>query len=105
MTTSWYPLDRDELRALFDLVVSTTDFGSSFFESDDVMLLRKLAEALGIDSMEGTPSDNRKHIAHAFSLLSGSDTAPTGLLRDGPPVPRCRWCNKAEDDQVHGGDA
>lgn len=47
------------LRALFDIAVSSMDFGSGFLDDEEVSHLRAVAVILGVDPMRGTP-DNFK---------------------------------------------
>jgi hypothetical protein len=47
------------LRALFDIAVSSMDFGSGFLDDEEVARLREVAELLGVDPMAATPENFR----------------------------------------------
>lgn len=48
-------IDDEVLRALFDVAVSSVDFGSGFLDDEEVACLRRAAEILGVDPMVATP--------------------------------------------------
>lgn len=54
------------LQGIFDLAVGSMDFGSGFWDDDDVRIGREVAELIGVDPIEGTPEPYRKRIAHTF---------------------------------------
>ena len=60
------------LRALFDVAVSSMDFGSGFLDDEEVAYLREVAGILGVDPAEATPANFRcKYRRHheAFPYL------------------------------------
>jgi len=59
-------VNREQLKALFDVAVGSLDFGSGFWDIDATEAARGIAEALGIDPMEATPSEFNKRYPHAF---------------------------------------
>jgi hypothetical protein len=54
------------LRILFDALVNSMDFGSGFLDSEDVEALRAVAVMIGVDPMDGTPSDFAHQYPHTF---------------------------------------
>ena len=50
-------VNRELLQIVFDLVVNSMDFGSGFFDEDDVKATRELATIIGLDPMVGTPEN------------------------------------------------
>lgn len=85
-------LPREALRALFDLVVNSMDFGSGFWEAADTDVARAVAAVLGIDPMEATPYDHRKNYEHTH--------VPAGWMNRGT-VYRCKWCSLDLDPQLY----
>lgn len=59
-------IDTEDLKALFDVAVSSMDFGSGFLDTDEVNMLRRIAEAIGVDPMVATPHDFRSRYSHQF---------------------------------------
>ena len=52
-------INDEVLRALFDVAVSSMDFGSGFLDDEEVHALREVAGILGVDPAEGTPANFR----------------------------------------------
>jgi hypothetical protein len=102
-------IDDQVLRALFDVAVSSMDFGSGFLDDEEVVSLRRAAEIIGVDPMAATP-DNFKckyrqhHAAMAYLDISmftawvdGRKKNAYDRLEDGRlAMDRCRrigmWC-------------
>lgn len=89
------------LEELFDLAVNSTGFGSGYWDNDDVVTSRAVAEILGVDPAEATPRDFRKYFAHDFAPYLDSHGRPRPGFFGGEP--RCQHCNAAEDHVVHHG--
>jgi hypothetical protein len=75
------------LRALFDIAVSSMDFGSGFLDDEDVAVLRQTAVILGVDPMTATPQKFRckyrgHHEAQALLDTSFFTAWPDGLKRN-----------------------
>lgn len=60
-------LPLEDLKAMFDMATSSMDFGSGFLDTDEVVLLRKIAVRLGVDPIEGTPYDHKPNYPHVES--------------------------------------
>lgn len=87
MTT---PIETEDLRALFDLVVKSMDFGSGFFDGEEADLLRKIAVTLGVDPMEATPSNVASQYPHTYKPKAYDHSV-------------CAWdCGRSLDSAVHG---
>jgi hypothetical protein len=83
-------LPTEDLKALFDIATNSLNFGSGFLDKDEIDLLRRVAEVLGVDPMQGTPSNDAKHYPHAFKP---HDRA----------VFICGWdCGLPAESDVHG---
>jgi hypothetical protein len=52
-------IDDEVLRALFDVAVSSMDFGSGFLDDEEVVSLRRAAEIIGVDPAVATPQNFR----------------------------------------------
>lgn len=48
---------RGDLRAVLDVATMSLDFGSGFLDSEQVVVLRRLAEIVGIDPRVATPAN------------------------------------------------
>jgi hypothetical protein len=76
-------IDKVTLQGLFDIAVGSMDFGSGFLDIDDVKVLRKVAELLGVDPSEGTPGPIcYRHLWHQDCALPW-------------------WCGKPSNDPIH----
>ena len=83
-------IDRWLVCTVFDVAVESEDFRAGLLIAKEVMAMRAVAAGLGLDPMEGTPSQMRCQFApHDWG---------TGL--HGPPR-HCRHCCNPEP----GGDA
>jgi hypothetical protein len=81
---------RVDLQAIFDLAVQSMDFGSGFWDVDDVVAAGQVAVVLGLDPFEtATPPDFKRRIPHAFRAYPW------------PRGEKCRFCNKVASDQIH----
>lgn len=86
------PIPTEDLRALFDVAVGSMNFASGFLDTDEVNMLRRVAEALSVDPMEATPHEFRTQYPHAFRE-SRSLFASERLL--------CCWCNRESFHPLH----
>jgi hypothetical protein len=114
---------------VFDALVSSMDFGSGFLETDDVVALRELATAIGVDPNKGTPSEFAAQYPHpyepaadrvAIAYISGALSQRVAYSVTNSPYtvndideskmpaftpckvgPYNRWCNKPEDHEIH----
>lgn len=84
--TDTVAVGRVDLQTLFDLAVGSLDFGSGFWDVDDVEAADRIATALGVDtaSSGGTYA---KRMPHAF--------------KTGPYPNWCGYCGNALTDQRH----
>lgn len=53
-------IEWDVLRVLFDAAVSSLNFGSGFWDIEDVRAARRVAVLLGLDPKAGTPTEFTK---------------------------------------------
>jgi hypothetical protein len=94
-------IEVEKLKMLFDLIVQSMDFGSGFLDHEDVTLLREIAVIIGVDPMEGTPSEMVARIVHPFKRRD----YPAGYHFDPSRYYEwCRWCGKRHDDPIHARD-
>jgi hypothetical protein len=122
-------LDFEHAQRIFDALVNSMDFGSGFLETDDVVALRALAEAIGVDPNIGTPSEFAAQYPHPYdgetdrqriAWQSGALTQTVAYSVTGAPYtvnviddaklpdfspckvgPHGRWCGKPEDHEIH----
>lgn len=122
-------LDFEHAQRIFDALVNSMDFGSGFLETDDVVALRALAVAIGVDPNVGTPSEFAAQYPHPYkpapsregiAYVSGALTSTVAYTVNGHPYtvnhideakmpdfvpcnvgPYGRWCNKPEDHEIH----
>jgi hypothetical protein len=113
-----------DARHLFDLAIDTPLLCSGSFETDDVALLRRLAELIGVDPGKATPQDFVRDFPHAFrpfnigiERMEVRDAASPGGIRWetdedvcarlGESPDRCqagdynRRCTRPADDPIH----
>lgn len=81
----------EDLRALFDIAVGSLNFTSGFLDSEETEVLRRVAVAIGVDPMVGTPSEFATQYPHAFRARE--DVAPVLIRLQRNP---CHWCNQPE---------
>jgi hypothetical protein len=63
-------LDLGDARRLFDLAVDTPLLCSGSFETDDVVVLRRLAATIGVDPARATPDEFAAQFPHPFARRS-----------------------------------
>jgi hypothetical protein len=85
------PVQRDDLRTLFDLVVHSLDFGSGFLDGNDVPALRRVAELIGVDPMIATPENEAWKYPHKFKEFRYFEDETV----------RCGLCKRAKDFGKH----
>lgn len=61
-------VEKKDLQHLFDLAVGSLDFGSGFWESDDVDAARRIAEVLGVEPWEAVPRGFEKNYEHEYEV-------------------------------------
>lgn len=77
---------REDLQLLYDLAIGSLDFGSGFWDIDDVEMAHRIAEVLGVDKV--TPSLPRKQVPHK--------------ARPAAWAPKmCALCSRDVIDQIH----
>ena len=114
----------EDARHLFDLAVDTPLVCSGSFETDDVALLRKLAQLIGVDPARATPDEFVRDFPHSFKPFNihvernevRDDSARSGIrwetdeevyARLGETPDRCsaggysRRCMRPADDPIH----
>ena len=106
----------EDARHLFDLAIDTPLLCSGSFETDDVKVLRALAEKINVDPSVATPDDFVRDFPHAFKAWRPS--ADLGKCRadrlevierlgQGTTPDRCsaggykRRCLRAQSDPMH----
>lgn len=92
MSDETMTLPTEDVRQLFDLVVHSMDFGSGFLDSDDVTLLRRVAEHIGVDPMVATPSEFKRDYPHPFKRHKMWN----GVFSDA-----CDACGQREEHPTH----
>lgn len=96
------PVERETLRAIFDLAVNSLNFGSGFWDSEETNAARAIAGLIGVDPMEATPPDLRKHYAHAWKAQERVDFSSWWTEVDIRAYnAKCDWCGKAADAAIH----
>jgi hypothetical protein len=84
-------IELETLRALFDLVVGSMNYGSGFYDEDDVKIILKVAEQIG--AIDGLEIPDRSDRSKRFRL-----TKPH-LWHQECKLP---WrCGKAANDPIH----
>lgn len=86
-------LPLDDARRLFDLATDSPLICSGSFETDDVVVLRRLAVLIGADMAAATPSEFVRDFPHPFAPFSARFEA--NEVRD-PVTDRMRWETDAE---------
>lgn len=101
-------LPLDDLRRLFDLAVDTPLLCSGSFDTDDVNVLRRVAEALGVDPETITPDEFITQYEHRFKPRQvNRDRRETGEWRTpgGTVVeehaPGTRYVSRPETDEEY----
>lgn len=108
-------ISREDLRRLFDLATDSPLICSGSFETDDVVVLRRLAELIGVDPNVATPDEFAAQYPHPFkrrpvhAKMLGSETGEKAQARiaEERADPGCRvgkygrWCGKPADDPIH----
>jgi hypothetical protein len=83
---------RETLQALFDIAVNSLDFGSGFLDFEDAEHLRSVAALLGVDPMNGTPWNVRRHYPHAAKPYDGLSS----YMSD-----KCSICQEVVGNVIH----
>lgn len=113
----------DDARRLFDLALGMDAACSGYMDSEDVALMRRMAEALGVDPAVATPGEFASQYPHAYleppgyikdkarpiveSVLSrgrGSAWMPdhTYVPKGGWPCHASGRCGKPREHEIHG---
>jgi hypothetical protein len=93
-------LENEDIRFLFDMSVGSMDFGSGFLDHEEVVRLRRIAEHLGIDVKEATPSNFRASFAHDFTEPRKTRAY---VKNDPKTIIVCGYCGRLEENPVHHG--
>lgn len=92
----------EDIKALLDIATHSMDWGSGFLDHEEVATLRRVAEAVGVDPIEVTPSEWRRQYAHEFKAVP---PRPAHLRPiDGPLAPTCTFCHVGPNDTIHHGE-
>lgn len=86
----------DDARRLFDLATDSPLICSGSFETDDVVVLRRLAETIGVDPAKATPSEFVRDFPHPFEPFRVD--IERNELRDHRAPHGIRW---ETDDEVY----
>jgi hypothetical protein len=86
-------IERGNLQALYDICVHSMDFGSGFLVDEEVQQLRAVAEVLGQDPMDATPSDFTKKYPHAYKAYFNTYINKEATV--------CKWCSGPSDAPWH----
>lgn len=82
----------EDLKVLFDALVSSMDFGSGFLDTEEVNALRNVAVLLGVDPTDATPSEFAAQYPHDFRRRTSSWP---------PSDDRCGHCRRTGEDPIH----
>lgn len=108
-------LRREDAQRLFDLATDSPLICSGSFETDDVVVLRRLAALIGVDPNVATPDEFAAQYPHPFkrrpvhAKMLGGETGEQAQARiaEERADPGCRvgkygrWCGKPADDPIH----
>lgn len=118
-------ISREDLRHLFDLANDSPLVCSGSFETDDVKVLRRIADAIGVDPDEITPVEFVRDFPHAFrrrevfgrpsrvwegaTFRMETPDEQAVRMREEHDDERCvaggtystRRCNRPEADEIH----
>jgi hypothetical protein len=78
------------LRTLLDLATNTLDFSSGYWDTEDTVAARRVAELLGVDPMTVTPAEHRRNYPHPFVARSKANYY-------------CRTCDMPREHGAHEG--
>lgn len=84
----------EDLRALFDIGVGSMNFTSGCLDTDEVEVLRRVAAALGVDPMAGTPSEFATQYPHDFKPHHYLQDEREFFRKQGRD--KCGWCCRPE---------
>ncbi len=82
----------EDLKVLFDALVTSMDFGSGFLDTEEVNALRNIAVLLGVDPTDATPTEFASQYPHGFRQRTSSWP---------PSDDRCGHCRRTIDDPIH----
>lgn len=94
-------LKRDHLNAIFDLAINSMDFGSGFWDNEDVEAVRGIAMVLGLNPMLATPHNFKRSYRHAWKGRNTSNYGSHHLARNPNLVTDCIVCGEDRDHPVH----
>lgn len=103
-------VEKEDLQALFDLVQGSMDWGSGFYDLDDVTAMMHIAPLLGLDEMDGVPSNLAGTVAHSYAERPTPETTyggvrvdRSGFLVTAKKTVRlvCKYCSLQENAQIH----
>ncbi len=82
----------NDLKILFDALVTSMDFGSGFLDTEEVEALRNVAVLLGVDPTDATPTEFAAQHPHGVRQRTSSWPPSDDL---------CGHCHRAVDDPIH----
>jgi hypothetical protein len=89
-------LDLDDARRIFDLAVDSPLICSGSFETEDVVVLRRFAERIGVDPAKATPEEFVRDFPHTFRPFNVQ--IERNQVADPDPPHGLRW---ETDDEVY----
>lgn len=90
-------IELEDLRALFDVIHGTMDFGSGFFDTDDVDLFRRIALMIGVDPKVATPDTFARQFVHD---LEATKDRLGRLIRNTRGEMMCAVCCRPESEHT-----
>lgn len=97
MTGAPVSLPFTDLQALFDIAVGSMNFTSGFLDSDEVAVLRRVAVAIGVDPMVGTPREFATQFPHDYKEEDYRNHKSEWIRK--AQLGKCDWC--ARPDAEH----
>lgn len=79
-------VEKEHLQTLYDMVTGSLDYGSGFFDGDDIDTLHAVGRLLGVDE-SGNPLRTTPHLWHQDCALKQVCGAPQGDLIHRPELP------------------
>lgn len=92
----------DDVKALLDIATQSLDFSSGFLDDEEVALLRRVAEAVGVDPMAVTPENFKRRFEPKGKTTRAPGRDYAHDYREWKPD-RCFWCTHGEDHPLHHG--
>ena len=108
-------VEKELLKALFDMAVNSMDFGSGMLYNEDVVILRQTALLIDVDPDKGTPSEFKASFAHDYVNEVSKTFYPEFDFRNSEwrednwrakyakTALVCGLCSRLESNPVHHG--